>query len=130
MVRQMIEKYDVYSKFDIEKHVKTFINYLEVVIDENGVIEYAVPSHQEYLIKYACNKLNISRYDLEQLCPIEYFGNFTKWLCIITNCISVWNDFCLVGNGFTKKQLAKLKELKIRGLYKGLIPKQKNDIMI
>lgn len=40
------EKYTLYSKFDIDKHAETFINYLEVIIDENGVVHYAVPSHQ------------------------------------------------------------------------------------
>lgn len=36
--------------FDIETHKKTFKNYLEVIILENGRIVYAVPSHQEKLI--------------------------------------------------------------------------------
>lgn len=39
--------YTVYSEFDIEHHKKTFIHYLEVVIDGNGKIMYAVPSHQK-----------------------------------------------------------------------------------
>ena len=43
----MSEEYTLYCPFDIEKHKKTFINYLEVVILEDGTIEYAVPSHQE-----------------------------------------------------------------------------------
>lgn len=41
--------YDVYSKFDIDKHAENFINYLEVVIDPLGVVNYAVPSHQMYM---------------------------------------------------------------------------------
>lgn len=41
----MISKvYDVYSKFDIDKHSENFIDYLEVIIDPSGVIHYAVPS--------------------------------------------------------------------------------------
>lgn len=51
-----VMEYSVYSDLDMEQHKKTFINYLEVVIDENGKIMYAVPSHQEKLIKLACQK--------------------------------------------------------------------------
>ena len=36
------EHYDIYSKFDIDKHAEVFLNYLEVVIDENGIVHYAV----------------------------------------------------------------------------------------
>lgn len=43
-------KYGVHSDFDIQKHKETFIDYLEVIIDVNGRIMYAVPSHQEKLI--------------------------------------------------------------------------------
>lgn len=46
--------YDLHSDFDIEQHKKIFIHYLEVVIDENGKIMYAVPSHQEKQITLAC----------------------------------------------------------------------------
>ncbi|GAB6761703.1 hypothetical protein [Bacillus cereus] len=33
--------------FDIETHKKCFVDYLEVVIDEEGTVMYATPSHQE-----------------------------------------------------------------------------------
>lgn len=56
--------YTVYSDFDIDQHKKTFIHYLEVVIDENGKIMYAVPSHQEKIISLACEKLNVTREEL------------------------------------------------------------------
>ena len=62
-------EYNVYSDFDIEKHKKTYIHYLEVVIDENGKIMYAVPSHQEKLITLACKRLNITREELNSMCP-------------------------------------------------------------
>lgn len=54
-------EYSIYSDFDMECHKNTFTNYLEVVIGENGKIMYAVPSHQEKLIKLACEKLNVTR---------------------------------------------------------------------
>ena len=43
----------LHSPFNIETHKKTFINYLEVVITSDGVIHYAIPSHQEFYINYA-----------------------------------------------------------------------------
>lgn len=42
------------DKFDLKKHKETYINYFETVILENGNIEYAIPSHQKYLIELAC----------------------------------------------------------------------------
>ena len=58
------EKYDVYSEFDLEKHKKTYVDYLEVMIGEGGDVHYAVPSHQEYAIWAACQKLGVTRYEL------------------------------------------------------------------
>lgn len=46
--------YDIYCAFDLEKHKQTYVQYLEVVILEDGTVEYAVPSHQEKLIALAC----------------------------------------------------------------------------
>jgi len=59
--------YDLNSDFDIEQHKKTFIHYLEVVIDGNGKIMYAVPSHQEKLITLAREKLNVTREELNAI---------------------------------------------------------------
>lgn len=78
--------------FDIVIHKKKFINYLEVIIDEYGIIYYAVPSHQEWLIKKACKKLNISREELYASCPPDYYFDVIGWLTKITGCIAVWND--------------------------------------
>lgn len=68
--------YNLYSEFDIEQHEKTFAHYLEVVIDENGRIMYAVPSHQEKQITLACEKLNVTREELNSMCPEEYYLDF------------------------------------------------------
>lgn len=45
--------YTIYSGFNPKLHKQTFIHYLEVIIDENGKIMYAVPSHQDNMIKLA-----------------------------------------------------------------------------
>lgn len=116
MVKVM--KYNVYSDFDIEQHKKTFINYLEVVIDENGKIMYAVPSHQEKLIKLACEKLNVTREELNAMCPEEYYLDFMAWLCKVSGACAVWNNH-IEKYELTERQVEALKALKDNGLYHG-----------
>lgn len=41
----MDEEYNLYSQFDVSKHKQTYTNYLEVIIDSDGNVMYAVPSH-------------------------------------------------------------------------------------
>lgn len=103
--------------FDVEVHKQTFINYLEVIIKEDGEIVYAVPSHQEKLIELSCEKLGISRDELNDRCPQEYFFDFLPWLTMQSGGVSVWNTL-YVGrpNEKQKKALEKLKE---EGLYMG-----------
>ncbi len=48
--------YDIYCAFDLEQHKQTYVQYLEVVILEDGTVEYAVPSHQEKLIALSRQK--------------------------------------------------------------------------
>lgn len=120
-----MSKYDVYSEFDLEKHKATYTNYLEVLIDETGKVMYAVPSHQEKAIQIACEKLEISREELKQMCPRKYWCDFMKWLCLITGAVAVWNDTCVCGNHATKAQAATLRRLKLAGVYKGPLPSTK-----
>ena len=122
MKKETIEAaYGLHSEFDIEKHKATFVDYLEVVIDADGKVMYAVPSHQEKLIALACQKLGITRDELNAKCPREYYFDFLKWLCFTTGAMSVWNDFCEYGNP-SVKQIGILRKLKMAGLYKGVIP--------
>ena len=85
--------YDLNSTFDIELHKKHYTNYLEVVIFPDGHIEYAVPSHQEKLIAICQNKLNVSRDELNAMCPPEDYFDFIVWLCTMSGCVSVWSNF-------------------------------------
>lgn len=82
----------LHRPFDITTHKKTFINYLEVIMDKDGVIMYAIPSHQEKLISIACDQLKISRDELYKKCPEEYYFSLMEWLCEITGCIALWNE--------------------------------------
>ena len=117
--------YDLHSDFDAEQHEKTFIHYLEVVIDENGKIMYAVPSHQEMLIKLACDKLNITREKLNAMCPQEYYCDFMTWLCKMSGACAVWENFIQCGK-LTKQQIRALQMLKENGLYLGEIPRMED----
>lgn len=113
--------YTVYSEFDLEQHKKTFIHYLEVVIDENGKIMYAVPSHQEKMISLSRDKLNVTREELNAMCPQEYYFDFMTWLCKISGACAVWEKFVQCDK-LTEQQIRALQMLKENGLYLGEIP--------
>lgn len=103
--------------FDIKTHKKTFINRLEVVILEDGTVEYAVPSHQMKLIELACKKLSVTKDELSELCPEEYGHHFNKWLSKVSGILLVWESF--YEGTPNEAQLAKLKELQGAGFYIG-----------
>ena len=109
--------YDLHSEFDIEEHKRTFVNYLEVLIEENGHVVYAVPSHQELAIQMACKAHKWTRKQLNDACPPEYYFDFMTWLLAQTNAISVWATMYM--GTANEKQKEKLRELKNNGLYKG-----------
>lgn len=113
--------YSVYSEFDLEKHKQTYVKYLEVLIDEDGTIMYAVPSHQQKGIALACDRLNVSREQLDALCPREYWCDFMRWLCMIAKVVFVWDDDCVAVDP-TIKQIGALRRLKMAGVYTGPIP--------
>lgn len=117
--------YDLHSDFDIEQHKETFIHYLEVVIDENGKIMYAVPSHQEKLISLACENLNITREELNAMCPKEYYFDFMIWLCKVSGACAIWENF-IKFDKLTEQQIMALKMLKENGLYLGEIPRMED----
>lgn len=115
--------YTVYSDFNTEQHKKTYTHYLEVIIDENGKIMYAVPSHQEKMIALSCKKLNVTREELNSMCPQEYCFDFMAWLCKISGTCAVWEKFVRCDK-MTKQQIMALQTLKDNGLHLGEIPKE------
>lgn len=115
-------KYDIYCDFDLEKHKKTYIDYLEVLVLEDGKVIYAIPSHQAKAEQLCCEKLGIERKQLLAMCPKEYWCDYLTWLSTICGAVSVWNNLYVVGNnGLNAKQRATLRRLKMNGLYKGKI---------
>lgn len=107
----------LHSPFDIETHKRTFVQYLEVCLDETGHVHYAVPSHQEWLIQHACNKHNMTREELENSCPRERWADYMLWLTEQTSCIAVW-DGGFIGRSNYMQQVT-LTMLKANGVYFG-----------
>lgn len=114
-------EYGLHSEFDIDKHRETFINYLEVIISEDGKIHYAVPSHQEYLINECMRQYDWCRQEVYDNTPVDYYGDVIIWLCKMTGSVSVWNDF-LQFYQINQKQFDSLVRLKNAGLYNGDMP--------
>jgi hypothetical protein len=107
----------LFAPFDVETHKKTFINYLEVVILEDGTIEYAVPSHQKKATSIACKKLHVTEQELADMCPQEFYFDYNNWLCKMAGCVMVWNEFTMGERN--EKQAAAIERLKKEGLYRG-----------
>ncbi len=121
----MSRQYDLNCEFDIEQHKIHYVNYLEVIITENGVIKYAVPSHQEKLVSELCHKYNCTRAETLLRCPRDMYFDFMRWLTDETGCIAVWNEFYYgKANELQKRTLLKLKQ---EGLYSGPIIFEKSE---
>lgn len=111
-----VTTYEVlHQPFDLEVHKKTFQHYLEVIIDEVGTVHYAVPSHQEWLIQKARKMQSVTREQLYDLCPPEYYFDVIGWLTQTTKCIAVWDE-SYVGNP-NEQQLRTLNILEENHLF-------------
>lgn len=118
----MIQEYDCnYSKFDLQRQVSTYPHYLEVITLEDGTVEYAHPSHQQKLIKLACDSIGCNRDTLQWLCPEEYYFNFDTWLCKMSRCVSVWTKFYLAPDGLNDAQRNTLELLISAGAFEGTL---------
>ena len=116
-------EYSIYSEFDIEKHKATFYDYLEVIIDANGKVMYAVPCHQQKASFLACEELDCTMQELSAMCPSAYYFDYLNWVLEITGSIALWKDQ-YQAPVINKKQIAVMKKLKLAGIYTGPIPKK------
>lgn len=107
------KKYDVYSKFDLEKHKKTFINYFETIINPDGTIEYAVPSHSEIVIRKYLEKKRITREELYNMIWCDIYD-----LADELGIIMCWTNQVYMCKNPTKEQLNILDILIKEGLTK------------
>lgn len=101
--------------FNINVHKLKFIHYLEIVIRQDGTIEYATPSHQEKMLNIIQEKTGMTREELwNSVTPYEYG---IEWLCQQSGAIPVWENF--YGGVANDKQLEALTFLKEEGVYLG-----------
>lgn len=82
--------YDLNSPFDIEQHKKTYINYCEVCISREGVIEYAIPSHQSYLERIGASQRHMSIDKFRLTCPPDMYTAYMEWLVRETGYVVCW----------------------------------------
>ena len=99
--------------FDYETHRKNFINYLEVIINKDGTVEYAVPSHQQKLLNLYCKNHNVTMEELWNLIPIE--DSPETWIVFNEGVISVWYEFIIRPEYITEEQQYALDKLKETG---------------
>ena len=103
--------------FDAATHKRVFTNYLEVIIRDDGTIEYATPSHQEKLISILMDKNSLTRDELNASCPRKFWCDFMTWLTMESGCIAVWNNS--IQGVPNQEQQDALFYLKKVGLYTG-----------
>lgn len=125
-----MDDYNLHCKFDIELHRDKYPGYTEVIIRPDGEIEYAVPSHQEKLILLCVETLCITRSELHDMCPREFWADFGQWLCNMSKAVAVWYNFVMIpAEGLTVAQQTALKLLKDNHCYVGEVPKNvRSDI--
>lgn len=111
----------LHSPFDISTHKETFVSYLEVIIDENGEIFYAVPSHTRKLCEIYANKFGIDDYEKarKEIVNDAWAASLSvcDYLCAKTGCIAV--RFEGYQGEPNQKQLNTLKTLRLSGVYVG-----------
>ena len=77
--------------FDIARHKAARYLDLEIMVAPNGTAVYALPSHQEFLIKRAMELHHWTREALMDACPPEFYGDFMRWLIPLAGgWIPVW----------------------------------------
>lgn len=124
--------------FDPDVHAETFHNYLEVVIDPEGNVSYANPSHLKALERAWCEIYG--RFDdpndernLDDLyarmpkdaSPLQWLMDHTGYVCVWTDRIESanwdWSPKCEY-TGVNSAQAVALQNLAEHGLYRGHVP--------
>lgn len=104
-----VEKFINYTK----RHPLKWINYCEILIDSDGSVILARPSHQEALIKYCMKKYSMTREDYLDTVPM-WCGN--SYIVEKENLICVWYRELLLPkkilelNNFQLHTIEKLEE--------------------
>ena len=97
--------------FDITRHKAARYLDLEIMVAPNGAAVYALPSHQEFLIKRAMELHHWTREALMDVCPPEFYGDFMRWLIPLAGgWIPVWS-IGILDYPLTRPQVGLLRRL-------------------
>ena len=93
-----------------------WINYCEVVITQCGEIFEAVPSHSEWLYRYAQNSLNCTRNGLYDMIPV--WASPLHWIAERFDLLVLWYGYGVGSERIINSKEIKsvLKKLKLEGL--------------
>lgn len=101
----------LYKPFDFNEHLKAFGDtYLEAVVLEDGTIEYAIPSHEQKLVRVIMQKTGKTRDQVIWDCSDDDKLNWQEYLERESGCISLWTNFYL--GTANEKQLEAIQKLK------------------
>ena len=112
-------KYTVNEFIEMTKqNPDEWINYLEIIILNNGMIELARPSHLEKVIEIYCKKMNTTKKDFEENFP--FYLSPLEFICEKYHIIAVWYNKVIMPkkiNRFQKITLKKLQDASLLSLY-------------
>lgn len=97
------------TNFSIEEHAKKHINYLEVIIEDDGTVYYAIPSHQRKLIQLYCDKNNLTEKELYDMIPITVSPE--HWMCYHGKYVAVWYEGIICSVDITDAQIEILSRM-------------------
>ena len=66
----------------------------------------------------ACKRLQVTREELSDMTPPEFYLDWLNWLLLQCKAVAVWEDFYMAPT-VNRKQYAALRRLKLGGVYKG-----------
>lgn len=103
------------SKFNFEFHGKNFIQYCEVIITPNGEVRYAIPSHEQAILKYLSEKNNMSIKEIMKEYNTLPCCDIYDRLLEESGCILVWYDRYAYSrfHTITYEQFISLKNLEL-----------------
>ena len=112
----------LHGPFDPDVHAETFTNYLEVVIEPDGTVVYAVPSHVMALARIRAGHDVTLDGLFRELESIPLTESPLDYLVERTGCASLWTRCAVYPRSVTDAQRTAIIDLQRRGLYKGPLP--------
>ena len=111
--------------FSIERHKKTFINYMEAIIDSDGVVYYAIPSHERKLMEIVLKQNpEMCMKDLENEAEKNaYLDGWAEYLMRKSGCICIYTKGYMTPRNY---QMSDAQKQKLGELIKAQLTTNKN----